>query len=110
MSQHQFHTQHNGKPVVVQLGFDRPLGHFHLVVLDPANPDDPVYTNLDEEDAFGRSLDDYRNVLADLGISVPESMFEQTELDGGQRRGNRFVIHQADGSFTDALGCPSFFL
>lgn len=99
MSQHQFHTQHNGKPVIVQIGFDRPLGHYHMVVYELGNDDDPLYTNLDQEDAYELSLDDYRNVLSEMGITVPDSMFQETEIDAAQRQGNRCVIHQADGTF-----------
>lgn len=104
MSQHIFHTQHNDKPVTVQIGYDRPLGHYHMVVFEPGQEDDPIYSNLDQEDAFGMSLDDYRAALSDMGIAVPESMFEQTELDAANRVGNRYVTHQADGTFADAQG------
>lgn len=104
MSQHKFHTQHNGKPVVVQLGYDRPLDYFHMIVFEVGDSDSLLYSNLDEEDAFGRSLNDFRGVLCELGISVPESMFEQAEQDGIHRRGNRNVLHRADGSFAETKG------
>ena len=104
MSQHKFHTQHNGKPVIVQIGYDRPLGHYHMVVYEPGMPDDPVYSNLDQDDAFDLTLDDFRTALANLRVAVPESMFEQTELDAANRVGNRYVTHQADGTFADAQG------
>lgn len=102
MSQHLFHTQHNDKPVIVQMGYDRPLQTYHMVVYEPGREDDPLYSNLDQDDAFGLTLDDFRAALTDLGITVPESMFEQTELDAAQRRGNRYVTHLASGTFSDA--------
>lgn len=104
MSQHQFHTHIDGKPVVVQMGFDRPLGHFHMIVYEVGQMDDPIYTNLDQQDGFDLTLDDYRAALSDLGIVVPESMFAQTELDAQQRRGNRAVTHHQDGTFTEIQG------
>lgn len=104
MSQHQFHTQYNGKPVIVQLGYDRPLGHYHMVVYEPGTTDEPIYSNLDQVKAFNMTLNDYRKALSNLGITVPESMFEQTTLDAIQRIGNRYVIHQADGTFAEGQG------
>ena len=104
MSQHKFYTQHNGKPVIVQLGYDRPLGHYHMVVYEPGMTDDPIYSNLDQVDAFEMTLDAYRKALSNLGITVPESMFEQTKMDAMHRIGNRYVIHQADGTFAEGRG------
>ena len=48
MSQHKFHTHLNDKPVVVQMGFDRPLGHVHMIGYEVGQMDDPIYTNLDQ--------------------------------------------------------------
>ena len=98
MSQHFFKTVHNDIAVIVQMGFDRPLGHFHMVVYEAADEFDQIYSNLHEEDAFGLTLQDFRDALAELGINVPESMFEQTEQDAAERRGNRQAWHSADGT------------
>lgn len=104
MSQHQFHTERNGKSVSVQLGYDRRLGHYHMVVFEDGMLDDPLYTNLEEENAFELELSHFRSVLDALGITVPETMFEQTALDAEQQRGNRYTTHQMDGTFADQLG------
>ena len=123
MSQHHFETERAGSPVAVQLGFDRPLGHYYLVVQDLAarrraaaqlaqsdealdddeedGDDGCLYSNLYEPDAFELSLEHYRAVLHRLGIQVPAAMFEQVELDAFNRAGNRSVVYAADGSFAD---------
>lgn len=102
MSQHLFHTKHKDKPVIVQIGYNRPLSYFHMVVYELGKEDDPVYTNLDEVDTFDLSLDDYRAALNEMGIAVPESMFEQAAKDALQPNGNRYVTHQADGTFVES--------
>ncbi|EWS66636.1 hypothetical protein Y695_00044 [Hydrogenophaga sp. T4] len=102
MSQHFFKTVHNAKAVIVQMGFDRPLGHFYMTVYDEEDQFDQIYSYLEQEDAFGLTIQDFRDALADLGINVPESMFEQTEQDAAERRGNRQAWHSADGTVSDS--------
>jgi len=125
MSQHYFNTQQAGTPVKVLLGWDRPLGHYFMVIEktaaavasesastaaqcegdddDDGDDDDGyLYSNLNELDPFGLSLDHFRGVLSDLGIQVPEQMFEQIELDSAMRVGNRHVWYQPDGSFKES--------
>lgn len=107
MSQHNFLTQHNGMEVVVQLGFDRPLGHLFMVIAQASGHNDPIYSNQFQPDAFDLTLTDYRSVLGEMGISVPESMFEQVELDQALGVGNRVAWHSADGRFTDRFPAPA---
>ncbi|MGM9489619.1 hypothetical protein [Ideonella sp. YS5] len=105
MSQHYFSTHHQGEPVTVLLGWDRPVGHFFLVVErdDPGpDEDDYLYLNLDEPDAFDLPLEFFRQKLKDLGIEVPAQMFEQVQLDTDFGIGNRRVIYQPDGRFESA--------
>lgn len=114
MSQHRFTSQLNGVGITVLLGWDRPLKYFFLVIekemqavpsgdsseLDDEDDDDGmIYSNLCQPNAFELSLEDFRTVLAEHGISVPESMFEQVEMDGRNNVGNRSVYYKADGSF-----------
>lgn len=126
MSQHHFLTERAGSPVSVLLGFDRPLGHYYLVVQDLApqqcasapaggsgdglDDDDEedggndgcLYSNLHEPDAFELSLEHYKAVLSRLGIQVPITMFQQVELDALHRIGNRSVTYEPSGTFTEA--------
>lgn len=110
MSQHKFHTVHKGFPVTVVLGWDRPLGYFFLGIEKPAELVDsrmPVedesflYSNLHESNPFGYDLDYYRDVLSHFQIEVPESMFIEAQADCDGDVGNRAVIHEATGSFTE---------
>lgn len=105
MSQHYFHTEHAGDRITVLLGWDRPLGHYFMVIERP-NPrpgqDDYLYVNLDEPDAFELDLDFFKAKLEQLGIKVPDSMFEQVHLDERMGVGNRVVTHQIDGTFLSA--------
>lgn len=96
----------------VVVGYDRPLrGFFCFVekcgVDDTAADDDEdefVYSNLNDlklASCYGlsKSLDYFKGVLHELGLQVPASMFEQSELDMLGNVGNRCVSHTADGQF-----------
>jgi hypothetical protein len=123
MSQHYFETTHNGQPVTVTLGWDRPIGHYFMVIrqhspepqgadqnavddgaTDEDDDDGILYSNLNEWDAFWKSLDDYRSTLKAMGIVCPGEMFEQVELDECFGVGNRHVWYRADGSFLERHG------
>ena len=121
MSNHHFETTYQGEPVLVDLGWDRPLQHHFLVVmkLTPAvnesvaveadeldddhfdEEEDVVYSNLNEANAFGLPLEYFRAKLGELAITVPESMFVQAELDRFNNTGNRMVRHSIDGTFQE---------
>lgn len=121
MSNHHFETTYQGQPVLVDLGWDRPLQHHFLVVMkltsvssdsavveasefdddDFDEEEDVVYSNLNELNAFGLPLEYFKAKLGELQIVVPESMFIQAELDGFNNTGNRMVRHAADGTFEE---------
>jgi hypothetical protein len=120
MSQHYFETTYNGQPITVTLGWDRPIRHYFMVIqqhvpesrgddqsavddgaTDEDDDDGILYSNLNQRNAFGRSLDDYRSTLQAMGIVCPGEMFEQVELDKCFSVGNRYVWYRADGSFTE---------
>lgn len=118
MSLHRFSTAHAGQPVSILMGWDRPLGHYFMVVEwdGPRSEDAPIagpiddnsdedtilYSNLDEPHPFNLSLAYFKAKLTEIGIRVPETMFEQVEIDRTNRIGNRHVRYQADGSFQEA--------
>ncbi|MCP3024599.1 hypothetical protein [Cupriavidus basilensis] len=127
MSQHHFETVHGTNRVDVVLGWDRPLHHFFLWVerlnvpcnapqapelafadvdegSDPCDgseerSEDFIYHNLDDTASMGAGLSYFRNKLAALGVTVPETMFTQVLRDKALNIGNRHVVYQADGSF-----------
>ena len=97
MSQHDFTTSHQGQCMTVQLGWDRPLGHYDMVI--EKAQDDYLYSNLNEPHPFNLSLAYYQAKLHEFGIAVPEVMFEQIALDATFCVVNRVVRYEADGSF-----------
>lgn len=111
MSQHSFNTTLEGRPVIVVVGYDRPLrGFFCFVEKCDADADTDededefVYSNLNDlklASCYGlsKSLDYFKGVLHGLGLQVPTSMFEQSELDMLGNVGNRCVSHTAGGQF-----------
>ncbi|MFT0546963.1 hypothetical protein ACMHYO_11545 [Allopusillimonas ginsengisoli] len=104
MSRHIFSTEHQGRPVVVVIGWDRPLQyHFMTIQRMDAAEDEPdfLYSNLDEPNGTSLSLPYYRGALEQLGIAVPESMFREAEADSVNNVGNRFVSHDANGTMDE---------
>lgn len=120
MSQHYFDTAIGERKVRVVLGWDRPLGHFFMTIeqlaaatvrteASPAAEDDEeaeddgyLYSNLNELNPFGKSLDFFKAKLTELGITAPVSMFEQVRRDEALNVGNRYVWHNADGTFRES--------
>lgn len=110
MSQHYFDTSHEGFPITVQLGWDRPMQCFFLVIMKPAElvadttrakDDEILYSYLHEEAPFGHGLDHYREVLRRFQITLPESLFIEAENDAARNVGNRIAVHWANSSFTE---------
>lgn len=98
MSQHSFNTTHNGHSVSVTMGWDRMIGYFFLTVEDhdadeELNEPEYLYSNLDQPEPFGLTLDDYRAALTELGLVVPETMFVETLKDAENNIGNRYEAH-----------------
>ncbi|WP_437610063.1 hypothetical protein [Erwinia sp. V71] len=110
MSRHYFNTFHKGFPIIVVLGWDRPMRYFFLTIEKPAEliddamqveDDHFLYSNLHEADPFGHDLDYYREVLRYFQIAVPESLFTEVQSDAERNVGNRLARHLADGSLTE---------
>lgn len=97
MSTHCFETIHDGKRVIVQLGYDRPLGHLFMVVQAASGQDEPIYSNLFQADPFVMTVTDYQHALKQLGIVVPQAMFEAVEFDRLTNAGNRVVWYEQEG-------------
>jgi hypothetical protein len=108
MSQHIFYTEHQGKPITVMMGYDRPLRHVFMSIMvdtfEDTDEDDEgdameVYTSLQDKDAGLKCFDVnyYRRVLERLRITIPESMFTEVMRDQNENVGNRMVTHDLDG-------------
>lgn len=101
MSQHK-HSTHcrDGKKVTVTLGYDRPLDYVFCTVIQDGGGmqegEEILYSNLSDDEA-GLDLQDvdyFRAVLAELGISVPDSLFTEVKSDQLDRVGNRTVVYE----------------
>jgi hypothetical protein len=104
MSQHHFLTVHAQRPIRVVMGYDRALNYVFMTVerLDDAERI-YLYNNRFDEEAATHCQDvyHYRDVLVDLRLTVPASMFSEVEHDRINRVGNRIVDHFADGGWRE---------
>jgi hypothetical protein len=114
MTQHNFSTTLDGSRILVIMGWDRPLRHYFIII--ERNPPDAIeegadagleddgcilYSNLNDPADFGMEIADIKKKLAEFGISVPNSMFEQIARDQALNIVNRQVGHHVDGSFQE---------
>jgi hypothetical protein len=95
MSQHSFRgVTSEQQNVEVKMGYDRSLNYVFCIVTKDG--DERLYSNLSDKNAGTRQQDVeyYRKILLDLGIRVPESLFEEVKQDQTNRVGNRFMEHK----------------
>lgn len=102
MSRHITRSHHNGKPVLVVAGYDRPLRELFLNVILEASDTAPknaaeafVYDSLEEPQKDWTDINTLSETLKCLGIEVPPSLIEQTHFDQAFNVGNRIVGHPA---------------
>lgn len=98
MSQHHCESTHQGRPVHVVMGWDRPLQYVFLTVeLEGAidEDDEPIYVyhNFNEPPDQPLTLEHAVAVLKRLDIAVPQSMISETAKDRDANVGNREVFH-----------------
>lgn len=68
--------------VNVDMGYDPSLHHIFCIVKQESN-DTPLYTSLEDDQggAHQQDVEYFRGILDLLGLSVPESMFVELQLD-----------------------------
>ena len=100
MSQHKHTTRtKDGREVTVTLGYDRPLDYVFCTIIQASKGtsegEDILYSNLSDDDAGThlQEVDHFRDVLNELGISVPDALFTEVKIDQLGHIGNRTVIH-----------------
>ena len=101
MSRHHIRLMHQGQPVLVVAGYDRPLRELFLQVFlcqesGPAGDDDIVYDSLHEPALDWTVIGTLTDKLTALGICVPEKLIEAVYLDKRFITGNVVVWHHAD--------------
>lgn len=100
MSQHYFNTQHQGRPIRVLLGWDRPLQGFFMVIerMDAKDDEsDYLYSNLTDEDlpvSQPQEIAPYLQRLEEFGIVIPQKMLPEVLSDREQNVGNKVVHHE----------------
>ena len=100
MSQHYLDAEINSVPVLVQMGWDKPLRQFYLVVFEvgeDGSADELVYSNLDDDSAPNAPLKYFVSVLDRLGIKTPLAMIDEIERDKRNNTVNRVVQYASDG-------------
>lgn len=99
MSQHYFKSMHQGRPVQILMGWDRPLQGFFMVVERLDATDDDVallYSNLDDDTLENAHPDDlavFQARLTALGLTVPDKMLEEIRQDQAANVGNKVMRH-----------------
>jgi hypothetical protein len=91
MSQHILKTEHEGKPVQLIIGWDRPLRQFFysLQDLSPGAEDPVLGTSMMLNQSELHSLDPIIEDLKELGITPPAKMLEEVQADAANNVGNR---------------------
>jgi hypothetical protein len=86
----------------IEIGWDRPMRGAFCVVQSDAQvtslSDEYVYCNLSDPEAVERGIAYFLNVLAGLGVVLPERMVKWLHEDARENAMNRTVRWNADGS------------
>lgn len=103
MSRHHIWLMHQGRPVLVVAGYDRPLRELFLQVFlcqesGSAGEDDIVYNSLHEPALDWTVIGTLTEKINAFGIFVPEELIEAVYLDQRFNAGNIVVRHHADQS------------
>lgn len=102
MSQHVFISEHEGKPVSILMGWDRPLqGYFMVIEVDGS--EDYLYENTNDVDllpfyGLPDTLDHFIAKLGELGLAIPALMVQEIQNDARANVGNRYVKYKKDGT------------
>ena len=113
MSQHiaQLECEKVGGHVRVQLGWDKPLAEFYLVVIAESdaqcdNEEGIVYSNLDDLHSRGQELDYFKAIASNLGFEVPDAMWRAAYQDREVNAVNKTVFYSPDGEVVDSYWRP----
>lgn len=104
MSRHRFKIEKDGRPILVDMGYDRPLRGFFMVVARADAGDDEdtyLYDNLSQETSHPGTLAPFLEALDRLKIQIPEQMIVEIEFDQKMNIGNKYVEHSItnDGGY-----------
>lgn len=97
MSKHLFKTKYQNEPIIIHMGWDRPLQGFFMFIERPnCNLEEGryLYSNLDNEESHPKRLSPFLEVLRGLGLVVPDPMIDEVLADKTINCGNKIVEHQ----------------
>lgn len=77
MSQINFKAEYKGQVVEVMTGWDHPLQYYHLTLFDSNG--ESIWCNLDQPQAFPKSLATIKNWLSGLEIQAPIGLWKLIE-------------------------------
>lgn len=95
--------------VRVQLGWDKPMAEFYLVVFaePPAgqqySDERIIYSNLDDPRSHAQELSYFKGVVRELGCDVPESMWRAAYQDREFNVVNKTVFYSQSGDVVEHL-------
>ncbi len=93
MSQYHYFIKHNNEITHVQMGWDRPLQGFFLVIEKESDLDEPFWSNLNQKVSHPKILDPFIKVLKELKIEVPSQMLDELLLDKVNNMGNKVIVY-----------------
>lgn len=108
MSQHiaRLECEKVGGHARVQLGWDKPLAEYYLVVFAEEdaqcdNEDGIVYSNLDDPRSRGQELDYFKAIASNLGCEVPDAMWRAAYQDREVNAVNKIVFYSPAGEVVE---------
>ncbi|MFT6909975.1 MAG: hypothetical protein ACJAS1_006702 [Oleiphilaceae bacterium] len=95
MSLHIFKAKSTSDGMLhIQMGFDSPMDWYFMTIFtmtDEGKAANLKWSNLDHDNPETLTLDFFERVLAEMGISVPNSNIENIEQDRNSRRMNHRI-------------------
>lgn len=95
-------TNKTGQKVTVTLGYDRTLDHLFCNIVNSGVPGGFEYTSHTDIDAIDeQEVSNFRCLLEDHGILLPDSIFDAVDGDQANGGSNRLVLYNEDGSLRE---------
>ena len=98
----RYHISSNGLEAL--LGFDRPLGHYFIVISrnDDAEDGETLYSNLDDTaNPFPKDLNVIKQIATRFGLKIPNEMWREIQQDFIAQVGNKEVRYEENGRRTE---------
>jgi hypothetical protein len=99
MTQRSLKTTIADRPVTVQMGWDARLQyHFMVIGFDDSNEDEPLYSNLSDDNAgLAGQLSYFAKKARSFGVEIPQSMLAKLQADEALNLGNATSTFDATG-------------